>query len=62
MYSTREYNKTATCRTAVQHGGLLAIRNPGYILYVRIPRLSHAGQLYSMVDYWPLGIRDVFYT
>ena len=62
MHSVREYTKTATCRTAVQHGGLLDIRDPGCILYVSIPRLSHAGQLYSMVGCLLSGIRDVFYT
>ena len=36
MYSIREYIKTVTCQTAVQHGGLLDIKNPGCILYVSI--------------------------
>ena len=62
MHSIREYTKTATYRTAVQHGGLLAIRNPGCILYVNIPRLPHTGQLYNMVGCLLSGIRDVFYT
>ena len=55
MYSIREYTKTATCRTAVQHGGLLDNRNPGCILYVSLPRLPHAGQF---AVWWAAGYQE----
>ena len=41
---------TATCRTAVQHGGLPAIRNPGCILYVSITRQFSSAVILRVID------------